>query len=601
MVPSENADHASRNALLAIGKRLRTVVPGMRRYLALQISLSICSGLLIVGQCYLLTQIIARVFLERQAPVQVFPLLGLLLLVIVGRAILPWSAEALASRIAVRAKALMRRLLLEHLFQIGPVHEADERSGELAHVLSTGVEALDAYFTQVLPQICATLVVPLIVLTTVSLTDLVSGLILLATIPVLPAFMILIGKQSEHATQRRWHELGQMSAHFLEAVQGSTTLHLFGQRAAQRLVVRRQAERFGRLSMQVLRIAFLSALAMEMGATLSMALIAVEVGVRLLSGQIPFSLAFLVLILTPEFYQPLRALGPQFHASMESATSARRIFALLDQPHSTSHEQHAPARVVPPQPFRALHFEQVQYTYLGVEGEQRPALVDVSCRLQMGQMVAIIGPSGAGKSTLAHLLLRFAEPQQGRICLDGVPLVTFAPKLWRELVAWQPQRPFLFNMSVAENIALGRSTASREEIITAAQQAGIHETIQAFPRGYETIVGERGARLSGGQIQRLSLARALVKQAPILVLDEATSALDAASESQLLETLLSLRPSHLVLMMTHRLQTIRQADLVLVLHEGHLVEQGTHEELQQCSSLYRSLLHASHDNVEVAI
>jgi ABC-type multidrug transport system fused ATPase/permease subunit len=156
-------------------------------------------------------------------------------------------------------------------------------------------------------------------------------------------------------------------------------------------------------------------------------------------------------------------------------------------------------------------------------------------------------------------------------------------------------------MSVAENIALGRSTASREEIITAAQQAGIHETIQAFPRGYETIVGERGARLSGGQIQRLSLARALVKQAPILVLDEATSALDAASESQLLETLLSLRPSHLVLMMTHRLQTIRQADLVLVLHEGHLVEQGTHEELQQCSSLYRSLLHASHDNVEVAI
>lgn len=599
MTQPEYVDEGPRNALLTIEKRLRPLVPGMRRSLVFQVALSVCSGLLIVGQSYFLAQIITQVFVERQAPAQVFPLLGLLLSVIVGRAFLPWCTEFLTSRLAVRAKTLVRKQLLDHLLRAGPLHEADERSGELAHVLSAGVEALDAYLTQVLPQIYATLAIPLIILLAVGFTDPVSGLILLATLPVLPAFMILIGKQSERATQRRWHELGQMSAHFLEMVQGSSTLHLFGQRGIQRQVVQRKAERFGRLSMQVLRIAFLSALAMEMGATLSMALVAVEVGIRLLSGQIPFALAFLVLILTPEFYQPLRALGPQFHASMESAASARRIFALLDEPCPTPSEPQIQAHPVPARQFQTLHFEQVQYIYPGAEGKRQPALADISCRVQMGQMVAIIGPSGAGKSTLAQLLLRFAEPQRGRICLDGVPLATFLPQQWRELVAWLPQHPYLFNMSIAENIALGRPTASREEIIGAARQAGLHETIQAFPQGYETIVGERGARLSGGQIQRLSLARALVKQAPILVLDEATSALDADSESQVLETLISLRSSHLVLMMTHRLQTICQADLVLVLREGRLVAQGTPEELQQHSALYQALRQASYDTMEV--
>lgn len=599
MTHAEHGDRGSRNTLLTIGKRLHPLVPGMRRYLAFQIALSVCSGLLIAGQSYLLTQIIAQVFLERRTPAQVFPLPGLLLSVIMGRAFLPWCTEVLTSRIAVRAKTLVRKHLLEHLLRASPLHRAHERSGELAHVLSAGVEALDAYFTQVLPQMGATLVIPLIVLVTVGLTDPVSGLILLATLPVLPALMILIGKQSERATQRRWHELGQMSAHFLEMVQGSTTLHLFGQRGVQRQIVRRKAERFGSLSMQVLRIAFLSALAMETGATLSMALVAVEVGIRLLSSQIPFASAFLVLILTPEFYLPLRALGPQFHASMESAASARRIFALLDEPGFAPGEPQRQARSVPARQFQTLHFEQVQYTYPGADGARRPALANISCHFQMGQMVAIIGPSGAGKSTLAHLLLRFAEPQQGRICLDGVPIATFLPRQWREFVAWLPQHPHLFNMNVAENIALGRPTASREEIICATRQAGLHETIQALPQGYETLVGERGARLSGGQIQRLSLARALVKQAPILVLDEATSALDAASESRVLETLLSLRSSHLVLMMTHRLQTICQADLVLVLHEGRLVAQGTHEELQRRSALYQALWQASRDSMEV--
>jgi ATP-binding cassette subfamily C protein CydD len=597
MTQPESAVQSSRNALFAVGKRLSVYIPGMRLYLAQQSSLSACSALLIVGQCYLLTQIITRVFLERQAPGQVYQLLALLLLVMLGRAALPWLSNIAAGHIAVRAKSIMRERLMQHLLQADSQQE-DERSGELAHVLATGVESLDAYFSQVLPQLCATLIIPIVVLIAASITDPLSGLILFITLPLLPIFMILIGKQSERATHRRWHELGQMSAHFLEVIQGSATLKLFGQSASQRQIVRRVSEQFGRVTMQVLHIAFLSALAMEMGATLSTALVAVEVGVRLLSGQMPFSLAFLALILAPEFYQPLRALGPQFHASMDSAAGASRIFSLLDKPSNATSNPEINNCIHHAKTHHTLQFKQICYTYPASD-EQRPALSDISFSVQTGQTMAIVGPSGAGKSTLADLLLRFAEPQRGSICFDDVPISMQSPQQWRQHVAWQPQRPYLFNVSGAENIALAHSGTSREEIMQAAQLVGIHEMVQALPQGYDTVVGERSARLSGGQIQRLSLARAILKQAPILILDEATSALDATAESQVLHALTSLCSSRITLMITHRLHTIRQADPVLILNEGSIAAIGSHEELQHSSTLYHQLLHTSGEKMEV--
>jgi ATP-binding cassette, subfamily C, bacterial CydD len=598
MTQSENAVQSSRKALFTVAKRLSTYIPGMRFYLVQQSSLSACSALLIVGQCYLLTQVIARVFLGRQAPEQVYQLLALLLLVMLLRTALPWLSTIVAGQMAARAKAIMRERLVQHLLQANQQQE-DERSGELAQVLSTGVEALDAYFSQVLPQICATLIIPIVVLIAASITDPLSGLILLITLPLLPIFMILIGKQSERATEQRWHELGQMGAQFLEAIQGSTTLKLFGQSASQRQVVRRVSEQFGRVTMQVLRIAFLSALAMEMGATLSTALVAVEVGVRLLSAQMPFSLALLALILAPEFYQPLRTLGPQFHAGMDSAAGASRIFSLLDKLSGTIVNYEVNTSISPAKTHHTLQFKHVSYAYPTTDDKSYYALSDVSFSVQTGQTLALVGPSGAGKSTVAHLLLRFAEPERGSICFDEVPIGAQSSKLWRQHVAWQPQRPYLFNVSVAENIALGRSGASREEMMHVAQLVGMHEMVQSLPQGYDTVVGERSARLSGGQIQRLSLARALLKQAPILILDEATSALDVASEAQVLQALASVRSSCITLMITHRLQTLCQADLVLVLNEGRIAAIGSHEQLHYSSALYRQLLHASGENVEV--
>ncbi|QBD78843.1 thiol reductant ABC exporter subunit CydD [Ktedonosporobacter rubrisoli] len=597
MTQSADALQSSRNALLAIGLRLSGFVPGIRLFLTLQAALALGSAILIVGQSYLLAQIIARVFIGRQKPEQVFSLLLWLLVLMLLRISIPWLNEILAGHMAVRAKALVREKLLKHLLLRGPAQLKTEQSGELLHTLSSGVESLDAYFTQVLPQLCTALTVPIIVLATVLLTDIPSGLILLVTLPLLPIFMILIGKQSEQVTRQRWQELAQMSAHFLDVLQGNTTLKLFGRSTAQRLIVRQVSERFGHLTMQVLRIAFLSALTMEMGTTLSIAVVAVEVGIRLLSAQLLFAPALLVLLLAPEFYQPLRALGPQFHASLESAAGLQRIFALLDTPLACRNEREAGQELRPP--IQSLQFAKVHYSYPGTN--RSAALVDASFQAHTGQIVAIIGASGAGKSTLAHLLLRFAEPRQGTISLDGHASSTIPLEQWRKLFAWQPQHPWIFNMSIAENIAMGCPRASRAEIIAAARKAGLHEMVNALPQGYDTPVGERGARLSGGQIQRLSLARALLKRAPILVLDEATSALDTASEAQVLETLKAWRPSHIILMITHRLQTIREADLILLLNEGRIVASGTHAELQQRSALYQQLWQASLSNLEVVL
>lgn len=569
-------------------KQLLQYTQYMRLYIAVIGGVSLLTGLFIIAQAHYLSQIINDVFLAHQSLKQVALLLGLLLGIVLGRSALIWGSEFIANKIACMVKRDLRRRLLSHLFLLGPEYMKDERSGELVNTLSEGVESLDAYFLQFFPQLCATLIIPLAILVAVFTTDVISGVILLVTMPLLPLFMALIGKQASAMTQRRWHLLSLMSAHFLDVLQGLTTLKLFGRNQAQQATIRQMSERFGDITMNVLRVAFLSSLVLEMGATISTALIAVEIGLRLLYGQMPFMQAFFVLLLAPEFYQPLRSLGTQFHASMSSTAGAQRIFALLETPVRKAEDAHISPDTLACQ---ELHFKHVCFTYMHKE-QQQQILKDVSFTLQKGEKVALVGPSGAGKSTIAHLLLRFLEPEQGEICCDNTPIQTLTAQNWRKLVAWQPQQPYLFNTTIAENIRIGRPEATMEEIAQAARQAHIHEFIQSLPQGYETVVGEHGTRLSGGQIQRLSLARALIKNAPVFVLDESTSTLDAESEEQVLQTIDTLAKDRMLLIIAHRLNTIKTADQILVLQDGQIVERGTHAELSERQGVYRDLLHA---------
>lgn len=581
-------------------KRLLTQIKGVRAYLALTIGLSSLMGILIVMQAHFLSSLINGVFLASQALSQVQVLVLCLLAVIVVRAVLIWGSEVAASRVAGQVKTNLRERLFAKLFASGPGYTKGERSGELINTIVEGVESLDAYFSQYLPQLFLTILVPLIIVIAVFSVDVLSGLVLLLTAPVLPVFMILIGTMADAMTKKRWKLLSLMSAHFLDVLQGLTTLKLFGRSEAQKETIRRISDQYRHTTMKVLRIAFLSSLVLEMGATISTAIIAVEVGLRLLYGQISFQSAFFVLLLAPEFYLPLRSLGTRFHAAMTGFSSAQRIFEILETP--------IPTRVaLSTQPVMRydmenanhttsivtlagsnIRFDNVYYTYDG----QRPALKGVSFEIQPGQKVALVGPSGAGKSTVASLLLRFIEPNSGNVSVNGISLQDIPAQDCCGQISWVPQRPYLFNTTIAENIRLGCPEATLAEVVEAATRACAAEFISALPQRYDTVIGERGTRLSGGQAQRIALARAFLKDAPLLILDEPTAHLDAENERLVIEAIEQLVQRRTVLMIAHNLATVSKADAILVLEEGRIIETGNHSSLLELSGMYQRLVNA---------
>lgn len=557
--------------------------------LLLTVALGLLAGLVLIGQAFYLSQIVSRVFLGGDSLPQVQPLLWALLVLSLLRAGLTWGSQVTAQRVAGRVKDDLRGRLTAHLLALGPAYARDERSGELTNTVVEGVEALDAYFSQYLPQLAMAVLVPLAILVFVFPRDFTSGLVLLLTAPLIPVFMILIGSLAQELTGRQWVSLSRMSAHFLDVLQGLTTLKLFGRSREQIEVIALISDRFRETTMGVLRVAFLSALVLEMVATLSTAIVAVEIGLRLLYDRMVFEQAFFVLILAPEFYMPLRLLGTRFHAGMSGTAAARRIFEVLDTPLLATRS--GPSKQgLPPDLRCAVRFDDVHFAY---SGGQRPALNGVSFAIAPGQKVALVGPSGAGKSTIAQLLLRFIDPDRGSITVDGFPLADFDAGAWRTRVAWVSQQPYLFHGSVAENIRLARPEAGPEEVRRAAQLARADAFIETLPQGYDTVIGERGARLSGGQAQRLALARAFLKDAPFLLLDEATANLDPENETLIQAAIERLLQGRTALIIAHRLRTVYSADKILVMADGCIVERGTHTSLLGQAGLYRRLVAAS--------
>lgn len=570
-----------------LDRRLFRQLQAVRIRFGLAILLSAASGLLLVAQAWALSQTVDRVFLRHQRLGDVAPLLAALSIVAVLRAAAMWGGEVTASQAAEHIKGNLRERLFAHLNALGPAYTRGERSGELVNTAIHGIEALDAYFSQYLPQLALAVLIPLGMLTIIFPLDFLSAIVLLITAPLIPFFMILIGSMADHLTRRQWTQLSRMSAHFLDVLQGLPTLKQFGRSRDQIAIIRRISEQFRDATMSVLRVAFLSALVLEMLATISTAIIAVEIGLRLLYGRMAFDEAFFILILAPEFYLPLRLLGTRFHAGIAGVAAAARIFDVLETPLPGCAPPGPPLAV--PKPPYTLHFDRVHYAY---DGGARPALTGISFAIEAGQRVALVGPSGAGKSTVAQLLLRFLTPTGGLISVNGIDLCAFSPDDWRRQVAWVPQTPYLFADTIANNIRLARPDAPLADVIRAAEQARLDRFIETLPAGYDTPIGERGARLSGGQAQRIALARAFLKDAPVLILDEATANLDPVTESLIQDAMLALMQDRTTLIIAHRLRTVQNADRILVLDAGRVVQAGTHAELVAQPGLYRQLVHA---------
>ncbi|HZU67505.1 MAG TPA: thiol reductant ABC exporter subunit CydD [Ktedonobacteraceae bacterium] len=573
--------------------------------------LTIIFGLLgtgaIIVQMALLSKVVNSVFLLHQGLTQITWLLLLLLASIIVRAGLVWIREITAQRCAIRVKSELRRRLFAHLLQLGPAYSKGESTGELVATISEGIERLDAYVSRYLPQLAFSVLVPLLIVIYIFPLDWASAVILLVTGPVIPLLMMLVGSYAEKQVQRQWLALARMSAYFLDAVQGLPTLKLFGSTEAARKRVALLSDGFRERTLKMLRVAFLSGMVLEFMAAVAIGLVAVALGIRLLNGGIPFETAFLILLLAPEFYHPLRELGVHRHAGMEGKAAAERIIAILETPVPYSnagasdgvlrdnratgadksarpcHSERSEESVPRPRNQLTITFTGVTYTY---PGSEHPALDNVSLTLPAGSFTALIGRSGAGKSTLVNLLLRFMDPQHGHITVNDIPIAELPIELWREYVALVPQRPYLFYGNVLTNIRLARPDASDEEVEQAAELAGALEFIRQLPQGFATEIGERGTRLSAGQAQRIAIARAFLKDAPLLILDEPTSSLDTRSEFLIRQALERLTHERTVLVIAHRYNTIAHANQVAVLENGKLVKVGEPDDLLQPEGMY---------------
>src|ERR1700729_2401406 len=518
---------------------MRPVDPRLLRYataargcLVLTVGLGLATTALILAQAGLLAHALAA----PAAGVGVAALgatLGLLLAVLAGRAIAVYGGELAALRAAAAVKSQLRRKLTAHVVRLGPAWLGGQQTGELATLSTKGLDALDPYFARFLPQLVLAFLVPVAVLIRVGLADWISAVVIGATLPLIPVFAILVGRHTKATTQRQWRLLARLGGPFLDVVEGLPTLKLFGRAKPQQKVIGEVTGAYRSATMSALRVAFLSALVLELAAAVATALVAVEVGLRLLYGHMGYETALLVLLLTPEAFLPLRAVAAQFHASMEGAAAAGRVLEIL--------ETDSPSRPTATPRIRAADLRTDEITLNAVTaaylGRDRPALRELSLAIRPGERVAVTGPSGAGKSTLLALLLGFVQPAAGTIQAGGTDLAAIDLGRWRAQIAWVPQQPHLFAGTAADNIALGSPAAGLDAIRRAAELAGAAEFIEALPRGYREELGERGLKLSAGERQKIALARAFLRDARLLLLDEPAAHLDPASARRLWETI----------------------------------------------------------------
>lgn len=567
-----------------IERWLNDLAPPVKNRLNQAIAMGLAAGVLIIVQSGLLAWIINRAVLDRAGLGLVWPAMVALPPLFLLRFLAARAGERASFQAGAELRQSLRSRLLAHIHALGPAWLKGQSSGELANSVVDGIEALEGFYARWLPNRALTSLLPVLILVVVFPSDWVSGIALVVTAPLIPIFMILIGKGAEELNQRQWRQLARLSARFLDSLQGLTTLKLFNAARREAAVVARLSEEYRLSTMKVLRVAFLSSLVLEFLATVSIAVVAVLIGFRLLYGHMTFGPGFFVLLLAPEFYLPLRTLGSHYHARMEAIGAAERIMAILETPAPAVPEQPEP---LAPAAAYGLRLSEVTCAY----GEQ--AVLDgLSLDLPPGSFTALVGPSGAGKTTLLNLLMGFVAARSGHIHINGQSLDRLDPDSWRERIAWVPQRAHVFTGSVLDNLRLGRPDASPDQVRKAARLAGADAFIEALPQGYDTLLGERGAGLSGGQIQRLALARAFLKDAPVILLDEPTANLDGHTQAGIHAAIERLARGRTVLLVAHRLASARLAPRILVLRDGRLVESGSHRQLLAHNGLYAALARA---------
>ncbi len=538
--------------------RLLRYARSTRGFVALAVVLGVVTALLVIAQARLLSDVIVEVSADGAGWSEVVDLVLLLAGVFACRAAVTWLAEVAAVRAAARAKQELRQAAMEHVLALGPLGPGATSPGETAALVTRGIDALDGYFARYLPQLMLAVIVPVAILLTILGQDVLSTVIIAVTIPLIPIFMILIGLYTRSQVDRQWQTLSVLSGHFLDLVSGLPALKAFGRAKSQAEAIRAIGDRYRGTTMGVLRVSFLSALVLELLATLSVALVAVSVGLRLAEGQIAYGVALFVLILAPEAYLPLRLVGQHFHAAAEGLGAAERVFEILQTPVPTGGDER-----VPDGPVRVDVVDLV----VRYPGRGRPALGGVTFTAEPGTITAVVGGSGGGKSTLLAAILGFVPADGGHVTVSAadrtVDLAHADLLAWRSRVAWLPQRAHAVDVGLSERptireaVTLRRPDAAVDDVWAALADAGLADEVRALEHGLDTPLAADGSGLSVGQLQRLSLARAVLGHADVVLLDEPTAALDPRTEDVVVQTI-----AHLA---------ARGAAVVVVAHRPALV------------------------------
>ena len=536
-------------------------------------------SLSIVGQAWFFGTLINNfIFSENTLHDERYSIIYLGIAIIV-RLLAHYIQESVANRLGSAVKATFRERALEHMFKLGVQHK--ERHGDVIHMLTDGLEQVDAYVARYIPQILYAIMIPLIMGIAIVDTLPIIGIILIITVPLIPFFMILIGKQADRLNKEQWERMSFLSGHFLDVLQGITTLKLFGRAKDQIKVIGRLSEEFKDSTLRVLRVAFLSALVLELVSTISTALIAVYLGLTLLDGEISFFSAFFILLLAPEFYTPFRQLGAAFHTGMAGKTSILKYEEFMNRQPSLpiGGQSQLKGKV------QAIEIKDLTFTYEDSEN----GVQHISLEAKRNSPIMLVGESGAGKSTIAHIIGGFLTAPKGSVTIDGLDLCDIDIEWWRQQITYVSQHPHIMKGTLREVLSFGMDVSDKE-ILDACKEVQLLDVISRHADGLDAVIGEGGLGLSGGERQRVALARAFLRKGQVLILDEVTAHLDVKTESIISTAIQQLMKDKIVIIIGHRLQTMHWASKLYVLKQGIIIQQGSYEELVAVDGYFKDLV-----------
>ena len=536
-------------------------------------------SLAIVGQAWFFGTLINNfIFSENTLHDERYSIIYLGIAIIV-RLLAHYIQESVANRLGSAVKATFRERALEHMFKLGVQHK--ERHGDVIHMLTDGLEQVDAYVARYIPQILYAIMIPLIMGIAIVDTLPIIGIILIITVPLIPFFMILIGKQADRLNKEQWERMSFLSGHFLDVLQGITTLKLFGRAKDQIKVIARLSEEFKDSTLRVLRVAFLSALVLELVSTISTALIAVYLGLTLLDGEISFFSAFFILLLAPEFYTPFRQLGAAFHTGMAGKTSILKYEEFMNRQPSLpiGGQSQLKGKV------QAIEIKDLTFTYEDSEN----GVQHISLEAKRNSPIMLVGESGAGKSTIAHIIGGFLTAPKGSVTIDGLDLCDIDIEWWRQQITYVSQHPHIMKGTLRDVLSFGMNV-SDEEIIEACKEVQLLDVINRQQDGLDTVIGEGGLGLSGGERQRVALVRAFLRKGQVLILDEVTAHLDVKTEAIISSAIKRLMDNKIVIIIGHRLQTMHWASTLYVLKHGRIIQQGSYAKLLSVDGYFKDLV-----------